>query len=583
MLKKLCFYFSLILTSFIPLCSEQLSPLAQEETEQLAKRIRAQLILKDELAAYEEATQMMRRFSQSPLAYLSMIATLARLGEEKKMVATWHAYQEKFPQEPLQRQVVEEMAWGVLQKAALSSSFIIRQMALIAALLTQDVKGIEILYRGMQDSNYAIRATAVELAGQLPDAKLMDRMQLLFKQEKRWPVKKKVIAAVGTMKIKTLKPQLLAFIADPSSLAEERMLAIHALLKIQDFLERKEVLALVTSSRSGLRLLACQAIMHFESMRDLDQLVLLCKDFNAEVRAAALQAIGLLKPADLPQEVLILARKFVKESHCQLAIAAAWLLTLYYPEEGRDHFAFLLKNPKRRDCLLAAMALKATGKYGLPLSLQLFTSHKDPFIRLNLAEHVAQQQTETLKACQVIASVLKNNQQRWCLIEEGIFTGIATRQIFFNQEKEAEMEDQLLRLEMLNLLAMFKWPQAQEAIKQFLAERSWGVTGAAASLLLTEGDETAVEIVRNLLHDPSAKVRLQAALVLSLWSQEEEAIKTLEQSYSISAQEQKCHIVEALGRIGSMQSLPFLIDLLNEPSQTLRVIAALALIQCLHH
>jgi HEAT repeat protein len=98
-----------------------------------------------------------------------------------------------------------------------------------------------------------------------------------------------------------------------------------------------------------------------------------------------------------------------------------------------------------------------------------------------------------------------------------------------------------------------------------------------------EGDESAVEIVQQLLQDSQPRVRLQAALILSLWSRDESAIRTLEEGYLNSNWEQKARILEGIGRIGSIRSIPFLLNVLKEHSQTLRLIAALALIQCLNH
>jgi HEAT repeat protein len=169
-------------------------------------------------------------------------------------------------------------------------------------------------------------------------------------------------------------------------------------------------------------------------------------------------------------------------------------------------------------------------------------------------------------------------------VDFGHFTAISNRQFAQTDEDSSrEMDNQLARLKILNILAILKEPGAQDAIRQFLAERSWGISGAAAALLLTEGDDDAVALVQELLQDKEAKVRLQAALVLSLWSREEAPIQELEKGYANSEMDLKLKIIEGLGRIGSMASVPFLIGRLEEPSQTLRLIAAMALIQCLNH
>ena len=74
---------------------------------------------------------------------------------------------------------------------------------------------------------------------------------------------------------------------------------------------------------------------------------------------------------------------------------------------------------------------------------------------------------------------------------------------------------QLLRLELLNLLVILKYPGAPQAIKDYLSERAWEISATAVTLLLTEGDESAVDIVKELLLDSNPRIRLQAALIIS--------------------------------------------------------------------
>jgi HEAT repeat protein len=128
-----------------------------------------------------------------------------------------------------------------------------------------------------------------------------------------------------------------------------------------------------------------------------------------------------------------------------------------------------------------------------------------------------------------------------------------------------------------------EYPGALNAVLQYLRERSWGITGAAAALLLTEGDEESLAIVRTLLKDPVDKVQLQAALLLSLWGNDPEAIAVLQRLYPSVPRQKKEQILEALGKIGDSSSLPFLVERLEEPYQTLRMIAAVAILQTLYH
>jgi HEAT repeat protein len=143
--------------------------------------------------------------------------------------------------------------------------------------------------------------------------------------------------------------------------------------------------------------------------------------------------------------------------------------------------------------------------------------------------------------------------------------------------------NQLTRLELLNLLAIVKFPEAQKAIQQFLQQRKWGIGSIAAALLLTEGDESALQLVTNILKQPNSQVKTQAALILALWGRDENVISILEENYRNSDRDTKEKILEGLGRIGATQSIPFLIECFGEPQQVLRLIAASSVLQCLYH
>jgi HEAT repeat protein len=130
---------------------------------------------------------------------------------------------------------------------------------------------------------------------------------------------------------------------------------------------------------------------------------------------------------------------------------------------------------------------------------------------------------------------------------------------------------------------MMKSPDAQDAIRSFLTERNWGISGVAAALLLAEGNEDAVELVASLLDDPEPKVRMQAALAMGVLGGDARAVEVLQASYEAGDRADKEKVIEAVGRIGKMESVPFLVDKLRDPHQNLRITAASALLQCLNH
>lgn len=558
---------------------------SSHEEERLARRIQAHLTIHDDIAAVEEAQQAISLYPQAAVLHEGYIRSLAKAGDEKKLLQAWDIYVQRFPDQNLNRELIEEMAWGVLQKASHSSSIIMREMALLAAFFSQDAKGVAILNQGLCDSNYAVRTVAVKLAGHFRDHRLGEEVKRLFKEEKVWAVRQQVIEAIGKMKMISLKGNLESLIASDESLAAEKALAIAALLELMDSINRAEVEKLSSSNRAGLRQLACQAIAYFQSIRDFDQLLLLAKDPHPDVRLEAFQAIGQLRPIKQMENILSLARQGIQDANDKVALSAAWLLTLYAPLEGQKAMEPFLHDGRRDVRVLAAAALSSTGRYGVTLILDQFRSHADPFVRLNLALGLIGQRQASEEAADYLRQMLVTEKVKWSRIKAGFFEAIINRPAKKEDDSltTAETDNQLLRLELLNLLAILKAPHTQQAVREYLNERSWEISATAAVLLLMEGDESAIEIVQSLLQDTQPRVRLQAALILSLWSREESAIQTLEEGYATSDWEMKARILEGIGRIGSMHSISFLMTVLKEPSQTLRLIAAMALIQCLNH
>lgn len=560
--------------------------LADDDNEKiLARRIHSHLTLHDYPEAVREAESSLQRFPHSSLLIEMSIQALACEGKERKMLDVWETYLKQYPEKAENREVIEEMAWGVLKKASHSSSLVMRQMSLLAAFFSQDAKGVHILSSALRDPNYAIRAMAVKLAGHLHDHQLVEGVKALFQTEKVWGVRQKVIEAVGQMKIKSLQPNLEALIASDESHPTEKVLAMTALLELIDAINRPEIERLSSSNRSGLRQLACKAIAHYQSERDLDCLYQLSKDPHPDVRRESIQAIGLLRPSKDENTVVEIARRSAQDTNYQVSASAAWLLTIYRPEEGKKVFARLLYDERREVRVVAAAALSTTGMQGVNSAVEHFRSHNDPYVKLNLALGLIGLRQASDEASRYVSHMLLTDREKWNTVKVGIFKAIASGPTNDNEDplSTPESDNQLLRLELLNLLAILKAPEAQQAIRNYLSERCWEISATAAVLLLTEGDESAIDIVKQLLEDPQPRVRLQAALILSLWSREESAIKVLEEGYLTSDWELKARILEGIGRIGSMRSVPFLIQVLKEPSQTLRLIGAMAIIQCLNH
>lgn len=501
------------------------------------------------------------------------------------MLAAWKRYVELFPDEADNREMLECMAWAVIHKGADSSSPIVRVMAMLGAFFSQDAKGVVVLQKGLQDQNSFLRGAAVKLSSHLLDASLRDRLIVLLKDEKVWRVRLEVIQAVGRLKIMESKRELKRIITDDTCHVEEKAAAIEALVTLSDGIDRGQLAKLVSSDRAGVRMLACEFVAFFDLEGNVDLLQPLTNDPHSEVRAKVLQTFGRLRVAEVGgRPVAELAARMASDPDPVVAVTAAWVLTINKPEQGMKAFERFLNHQVRETRHLAAAALAATGKYGVPLSRKVFRTHSDPYVKMNLALGLIGQRVETKGACDTLFEGLSQQKERWAW-EDRYFRVLSPSKVKHDDAipNYPEAVNQLTRLEVLQALAVVKYPGAQQAIKNFLKESQWGISGLASALLLTEGDDDAVDLVRNLLKDNDPKVRVQAALILALWGEGDDVVQLLQGAFAGADRDLKEQILEGVGRIGSQGSLVFLSERLQEQYQTFRIIAAAALLECLYH
>lgn len=554
--------------------------------ENISKRVHAHMTIGDFQSASEEARNGVQQYPHSKLLWQAYIKALAKSGDEKMMMAQWHQFIEKFPEERNNHEILECLAWSVIEKGASSSSPIIRVTSMLGAFFSQDAKGVAILQRGLRDDNSFLRAAAIKLSSHLHDVSLQDELLRLFKEEPVWSVRLEAIEAVGKLNLMESREALTNIIAQDNAHIEEKAAAIQSLIMLSDTIDKEQLKRLVQSDRVGMRLLACELISYFDQKQDVDMLFPFVQDYHAAVRAKVFHTLGCLRTERIAgRSVSDLAARSVSDPDPNVATTAAWVLTLNDPTKGCRVFEGLLKHKTREMRHLAAAALAATGKYGLPLVKKVFRQNDDPYVRMNLALGLIGQRTDVQAACDCLYEGLAQQKERWAWEEEGNFRILAPSKVKHDDAipNKPEAVNQLTRLEVLEVLSIVQYPQAQQAIKIFLQESNWGISGLASVLLLTEGDENAVDLVQALLKDSDPKVSVQAALILALWGKGEDSVQLLQEAYATADRELKGQILEGVGRVGSAASLQFLVERLQEPYQTLRIIAAAALLECLYH
>lgn len=558
--------------------------LAAWSEDEAKKRIYNHLLIRDPLTAVKEGREALALFPESQPVRFALLDALCQCGEEIEALQLW---QQAASEEKMDRRILEMLAWGVLNKREKSSLLNMQLYTLLGAAFTHDARVIPLLLEQMQGSNALLRSLAVKLSSQYRDAPLKNCIARMLKEEKVWYVRLEVIQAVGALRMVHLKNVLKEIIAHPKTLAEEKGVAMQSLVMMYDVLEREEVVQLTRSNRAGLRQLACEAIAYLNASEHLDLLLPLLDDASPDVRLSALTTLALLRVRNVGAiTVADWLEKRGMDNVPEVAITAAYLLLLQDHPYGDQWMRTWLTSEQPKYRRMASAALAASGAYGVKLSLFALKESPDLYVRANAALALLGQRVHVNAASEALYTLLSEEKQTlWMWDNDGnpLFRSLSPSRVKHIEQipHYPVVIDQLVRLDILSTLSLVRYAKAQKAVKEFLQNREWGVTGAAAATLLQEGDEEALEAVHALLDDPEEKIRLQAALIMTLVGNDLTAAKVLKAAYPHVNREMKLHILEAIAHVRDPEAIPFLMSVLSEPFQLLRTVAASALIQCL--
>lgn len=551
------------------------------------RRVRAHLLIEDPKSALREANELYRNFEGSKDAGSALIAALSANGMEETALDLFNHLSLKYPDLIQDRNLLEDLAWGVLYRGVESTQYGIRLAALIGSYLTRDVRAVKLLVRMMRDTNAVVRTVAVQMSAAYGDAALKDEITRLMDEERIWLVRLDVIRAAGRLRMKSLEPKFKSILSSEKNTIEERRAAIEALVSLNEEIGFAEWSALAKSDRAGLRHFACILAAHLNLKEAKEEILRLTEDTHPDVRIAALNALGLCYLKDLEPAVLEkVSDRAIKDSHPSVAISAAWFTALIDPEKAFVQFERWLSSTVPEDRRFAAAALAASGERLASFAARVLKENPDPYVRANVAIGLIGQRFEAETCCETLYRFLKE-EKRMVMLENRanpLFQVLSPSYVRHVDQipNYPEAIDQMTRLHLLSLLAVLEDPRAQDAIKGFLQRKTWGITGAAAATLLQEGDGTTLDLVRSLVEDPDPNVRLQACLVLAMLGRDESVLLDLQKNYPGSDHERKLHILEALGHIGREESFSFFLSVLQEPFQILRVAAASGLIQGLN-
>lgn len=543
------------------------------------KKIENHFLLEDYEGALKEIKEAKKNYPNEKKITKVAIRALSEMGDEEGALLALKGFTVDELKEDLS--VLEDLAWGILKKGTLSSQYSTKLSSLIGVYFTRDARAVFVIRSMLRDSNAILRAVALQLSCSYKDELLIREVEGLFENEKDYFVRLEVLKAIGHLGLKNKERELKEILKNDKASFEERALSTEALISIYDKIDVDELNILLKSPYSGFRILGAELAAHFKIKEAGPEIKRLAFDARYDVRMAALNSIALFyKDIFSKEELKSLLDKTYKDTNPFVAITAAYV-GLPFDKEAKIFLKKWLSDPYAENRRFAAGAIAHAGAYGKELSRYALNKSKDDFVRANVAIGLIGQREELKKCSNVIYDFVKNKKLMWMWEENGIFQVLAPSALKHIEQlpNYPEAIDQVVSLNLLSLLAMLDDPRAQDAIKSFLTKKSWGITGLAAITLLQEGDEDSLSLLRTLLKDKDKNVRIQAALALAIIGKDKSGLPILESAYFESPHEMKLSIIEAIGRIGGKESFPFLLKVLEEPFQILRVAAASAIIQ----
>ncbi len=440
------------------------------------RRIHAHLFVHDPRSAVKEAENLLKIYPDSKELRLAYLQALAEKGDETAVLQEWGKRKEELQKD---RYALEILAWGVLKKGDLSSQLNIHLSSLIGASLTRDVRAVPMLVNALRESNALLRLIAVRFSAHYGDGPLQEELRRMLTEEKVWFVRLEVIRAIGQLRITGLREELKEMIADKNTLVEEKAEAIIALVQMYDGVRESDLIDLIRSNRSGLRQLACELVSYFDLQGNVKDLVPLLQDASPDVRSHALHTIGLLRNRVGEKRL----KALMEDSSPQVAITACWVATLQGMQEGIEQLGKWIDDIHPRWRLLAASTLNSCGKKGIALALEKMGKSEDAFVRANLAIGLIGQRVEVQKASEVIYDILEKEKETLLMWDQNSHMRILAKSEVSHIDQipnYPKVIDQMVRLDLLNILCIMQHPKAQEAVKGYVKNESWGITGAAS-------------------------------------------------------------------------------------------------------
>lgn len=569
------------------LSSEEFDPVHEKI---FREKISYNLLIRNDAEAINQSSEAIQIFPYSKNLRKLYLESLSSIGAEKKLLRAWQQYSRDFPNDKFEDGVLEVIAKGVLHNAELSDMYASKHYRYACADAFTDSSSVESLKEAFQDSNFVVREMALNAALVHGDETLCDDILEMLKTEKVASVKRKGIEVLLRIKGADAKPLLEKMLNDKNLSYLDRVSFILTLLDGKEKVTREELKELTESEQMIERLIACYVYSYFSHKDDLDLLKPLLNDSNHDVRLQAITSLGHLRISQIGDEKLkdiLLAQ--IEKGTTEIALLSSWACIMANdPLEDYPLRDFLYhSNPKIR--LQAASLIGYSLPHTQAIAEEFFETHTDPFVRLNLSISMLVQRVKVKEASDQVFEFLQRHESAqfkssfpypmetvWptSLLDEGekMVGGMPSA-----------LQSEIVHFCMLNLLAILEDSRAQGLISSFLDTHHSNVALASIAQFIKAESSHILDLICSFFDHPDMNKRVQAAALVALLKKEEKALDVLYNAYPKSDRQIKEMIILIVGQIGSKDSIPFLMDAIYEPSQTLRVVASSSLMRCLRN
>ncbi len=585
---KLALLSAAILFAFAPLHSE--TEFRGQQEKKFKEHIHYHLLIRNYTEAAKLSSEAIEELPDSAALRHLYIESLAHLGSEKKLLRAWQDYARDFPENKYEDSLLELVAKGVLKKAEVSEPYSSKYYRYAVANSFTDASSVESLKEAMQDSNFAVRDMALNAALSHGDEVLCNEIRELLERENVPAIKLKAMEVLMRIKGEEAYPLADMMIKDPKISSQERLRLVLMRLDRQKSIPREELEKLANSLNMIERLVAGYAFGYFQRAQDIDILKQLIQDPISDVRLQAITSLGLLRATEIDgQSVQELMQPIMEGENGELALLASWVSMLAGDAQAKQKFRDFLFHTNAKLRLEATSLICYSLPHTIDLAKEFFQTHNDPYVRLNLAVQLLVQRQQIQEASDLVFTFLSKPEScRFKTCMPYPMEMIWPMSLIDEQEKmmsnvPSMVQSEIVHFCLLNLLAILEDPRASPLISRFLETHHSSIALASMPQFLRAGSGPMLDLICSFFDHPDLSKRIQAAALVALLKKEEKALKILYDAYPQVDRPLKEMIITIVGQIGAKDSIPFLTEALYEPSQSLRIIAAASLMQCLRN